>query len=66
MKYTLAVLALLMMTLLQDAKHRDSQPPISLTEISERGVIGNLGVPLGTSVSIQAEIIDGRSLRTTN
>jgi hypothetical protein len=64
MNYTLASLAVLMMTFLQDVEHRDSNPPISLTEISERGVIGNLGVPLGTSVAIQAEIIDGRSLRT--
>ena len=64
MKYTLAALLVLMMAFLQDVKQRDSKPPISLSEISERGVIGNLGFPLGTSVTIQAEIIDGKTLRT--
>ena len=64
MKSTLAAMALLMMTLHQGVEHKDSKPPISLAEISERGVVGSLGVPLGTSVAIQAEIIDGRSLRT--
>ena len=56
-------LAVLVMALFQDAGQKDPKPPITLSEISERGVVGKLGVPLGTSVAIQAEIVDGGALR---
>ena len=40
-----------------------SEPPITLEELNRRNVIGDLGLPLGTSAEIEAEVISGSSLR---
>ena len=37
--------------------------PLSIAELNERPVIGELGIPLGTCGEIQATIIAGRDLR---
>jgi len=37
--------------------------PITLDELNRRNVVGNLGLPLGTAVEIEAEVVSGRSLR---
>ncbi|QEG21967.1 hypothetical protein [Mariniblastus fucicola] len=63
MKYALLVACLLLTVLLQESETEDPKLPIPLDEISERGVMGKLGVPLGTSIAIEAQIIDGNTLR---
>lgn len=40
-----------------------SEAPITLDELNRRNVVGNLGVPLGTAVEIEAQVVSGRSLR---
>lgn len=37
--------------------------PITLEELNRRNVVGNLGLPLGTTVEIEAEVVSGRSLQ---
>ena len=37
--------------------------PVTVAELNERPVIGQLGIPLGTCGEIQAKIIAGRELR---
>ena len=46
--------------------HGQDQPaeaPITLEELNRRNVVGNLGLPLGTAVEIEAEVVSGRILR---
>ncbi len=38
------------------------ESPITLEEINRRNVVGRLGVPLGTAVEIEAEVVSGSSL----
>jgi hypothetical protein len=40
-----------------------TEAPITLEELNRRSVIGKLGLPLGTTVEIEAEVVSGRSLR---
>ena len=40
-----------------------TESPITLEELNRRNVVGNLGLPLGTAVDIEAEVVSGRSLR---
>ncbi len=40
-----------------------SDGPISLEDIGQRGVLGELGVPLGKIVMVEAVVVDGNSLR---
>jgi hypothetical protein len=39
------------------------QAPLRASELNERPVIGELGIPLGTCADIQAKVIAGRDLR---
>lgn len=41
-----------------------AETPIDLTELSRRGVAGTLGLELGTTAEIEAEVIAGSSLRS--
>lgn len=56
----LAVLGVGSIAFSQDAT---GEPAITAGELSDRPVIGRLGVPLGTVTEIQAEIFAGRELR---
>lgn len=40
-----------------------SEAPITLKELNRRNVVGSLGLPLGTAVEIEAEVVSGRSMR---
>jgi hypothetical protein len=40
-----------------------AKEPITLEELHSRGVLGQLGVPLGTAVEIKAEVVSGDSTR---
>jgi hypothetical protein len=40
-----------------------TEAPITLKELNRRNVVGNLKLPLGTAVEIEAEVVSGRSLR---
>jgi len=39
------------------------ESPITLEELNRRNVVGKLGLPLGTAVEIEAEVVSGQSLR---
>ena len=57
------VLFPLLLSALSAAPQSQSQPaPITLDDLRTRPVIGNLGVPLGTAVELEATIIAGRDL----
>lgn len=42
---------------------QSTEPPVTLEELNRRNVVGKLGLPLGTAVEIEAEVVSGRSLR---
>lgn len=44
-------------------QNQTNETPITLEELNRRNVVGRLGLPLGTPVEIQAEVVAGRSLR---
>ena len=45
------------------AQEQPTEAPITLEELNRRNVVGNLGLPLGTAVEIDAEVVSGSSLR---
>jgi len=42
---------------------KPTENPITLEELNRRNVVGSLGLPLGTAVEIEAEVVSGNSLR---
>jgi hypothetical protein len=44
-------------------QEKPTEVPITVEELNRRNVIGNLGLPLGTTVEIEAEVVSGRDLR---
>jgi len=45
-------------------QEQQAEAPITLEELNRRNVIGNLGLPLGTAVEIEADVVSGSSLRS--
>jgi hypothetical protein len=64
---SLALLGALSFLLLGRTLSADDPPakpaPLRVSELNERPVIGELGIPLGTCADIQATVIAGRDLR---
>ncbi|HJZ92350.1 MAG TPA: hypothetical protein VKE40_15850 [Gemmataceae bacterium] len=63
----LAILVPLCFLVLDRTLSADDPPakpvPLQASELNERPVIGELGIPLGTCADIQAKVIAGRDLR---
>ena len=59
----LAVAAILAFDAVAYSQEAVKKRPIQFDELNERPVIGKLGVPLGTAIDIQAQIVSGEALR---
>jgi len=60
-----ALCCLLLMSPLSADDSAAKQAPLRASELNERPVVGQLGVPLGTCGEIQARIMAGRDLNNT-
>lgn len=47
---------------ISSGQEKPAETPITLEELNRRNVVGNLGLPLGTAVEIEAEVVSGRGL----
>ena len=48
------------------AKKESQEKPISLSELHRRSLVGSLGVPMGTVVEVDAEIVRGKDVASTD
>lgn len=55
--------ALLAFASRSSGQDKPTEAPITLEELTRRHVVGKLGLPLGTVVEIEVEVVSGRSLR---
>jgi len=62
MKVAAAAVSIIAVTLFAHSQETAKAPPLTVDELMQRPVIGELGLPLGTATEIQAGIVSGDSL----
>lgn len=62
MKVSAVAVSIVAITLLAHSQEATKAPPLTVGDLHQRDVIGQLGLPLGTATEIEAEIVAGRNL----